>query len=301
MDLSYKNLYAIDDSVFILSHLTELDASNNYLENLPEGIAYCFNLKILNIRRNNLNKIPEFISKLKYLEELYLGGNSISEIPENITELKNLKKLYIPNNKLDNLPEFIGNLEHLEELVLSGNKITKLPDSIGKLKNLKKLDLFLNKLIKLPDSFIQLTNLEELNLWNNEFDEIPEITSKMPSLKNIDININQKQLNKMLIEAVRDDDVSTCEHYIKMGADVNYKCEDSPGYNLTTPLFEAKSVDMIKLLLDNNADVNIKREKRGEVSIKVWESDKSSGETETFLSKAHKPEIKEYLKKINLI
>ena len=56
------------------------------------------------------------------------------------------------------------------------------------------------------------------------------------------------------------------------------------------------------MLLSHHADPNVKREKRAQSSIKVWEhDDKHSGQSETFLSKHHSLEVEKYLKSIKLL
>jgi len=144
-------------------------------------------------------------------------------------------------------------------------------------------------------------DLEELNIWSNKISEIPEEILKLPKLKNIELKLEQSTLNTKLLDAVIEDDFVLAQNMVYNGADVNFQKTPCIDYSFTTPLFEAQSAKIVDLLLSNNADPKTEREKTGKISIKVWESDsKQSGQSETFLTKLHKPEISSFIKKLNL-
>ena len=120
-------------------NLKDLDLTYKKLSTLPESIGELKNLRELDASMNNLTSLPESIGKLKNLTELYLGGNKLTSLPESIGKLKNLIILYLRGNvQLRTLPDSIGDLKNLRELELRGrNQRTILPSSIKKLKNLK--------------------------------------------------------------------------------------------------------------------------------------------------------------------
>jgi hypothetical protein len=109
--------------------------------------------------------------------------------------------------------------------------------------------------------------------------------------------VDPDQLNKTLIWAVVGDNVYLAEKLIFYGADVNYEHEECQNHLFTTPLFEAKSIDMIELLLKNGADPDLKREIVKHVHTKEGiEEVRPTGNFETFLTKKHPSEIQKFIK-----
>ncbi|BFF92870.1 leucine-rich repeat-containing protein 40 [Drosophila madeirensis] len=81
--------------------LTELHASNNYIENIP--IRMCENLP--------------------HLKVLDLRDNKITELPDELCLLRNLNRLDVSNNSIDTLPVSLSSLAHLISLQVEGNPI----------------------------------------------------------------------------------------------------------------------------------------------------------------------------------
>ena len=122
----------------------------------------------------------------------------------------------------------------------------------------------------------------------------------LPNLKVIEQETDTGKINQQLIAAAINDDVQKVEKLIAMGADVNHKWLNYGNLPFTTPLFEAHSIEMIQMLLNHGADPHIKRDLPKASSIKVWESEKATGEFETFLTKKHPVEIAKFIKTLNL-
>ena len=171
-DMSNNMITQIDDNLFAnLSHLINLNLSNNKLIYFPATIRYMTNLQELNISKNELMNIPNEFAYLKYLKKLNIGWNKLQTIPANLfNNLLSLEELYCNNNLLTN----IQNL----------NNYTVF-DSI---QNLKILDLsynqFQNYLI-----FRQLPNLEKINISYNKLQNILGL-SKCDKLFEIDCSNN---------------------------------------------------------------------------------------------------------------
>jgi len=279
LDLKMKGITRLPAELGSLTNLTELDLSFNKLDSLPKEIMSLSNLEVLKLGRNEFENFPSIIVNFRKLLYLDLESNKLKSIPAEINILANLKVFNLFYNKLESIPESIGNLVDLEELNLSANKLTQLPKEIG-----------------------SLLKLRELNIWQNQITEIPEEIKQLPNLQDLDLVLSPAKLNQKLIESVIKDNVKLAATLLEHGADVNFKWDSqSSNYNLTTPLFEAKSVDMIELLLKYKADINVKREKSKTVSVKVWEDERGQKEDETFLTKKHSLEITKYLKSIKLI
>ncbi|SPP80311.1 leucine-rich repeat-containing protein 40 isoform X3 [Drosophila guanche] len=84
--------------------LTELHASNNYIEKIP--IRMCENLP--------------------HLKVLDLRDNKISELPDELCLLRNLNRLDVSNNSIDTLPVSLSSLAHLISLQVEGNPIKSI-------------------------------------------------------------------------------------------------------------------------------------------------------------------------------
>ncbi|MBD3311901.1 hypothetical protein GF352_00350 [archaeon] len=151
-----KELYVVGANNILVKGFT-----SDYMNYLPDSIAFLENLEILDLRDNNLKKLPD-IGGLTKLKKLDLQGNHLTYLPDSIGELINLEELYLEENSLTMLPESIVELEKLEKLYLRRNKpFNQLPKDIGKMKNLKELCVRNTKVTKIPRSLRKL-NLEVL-------------------------------------------------------------------------------------------------------------------------------------------
>jgi hypothetical protein len=113
-------------------------------------------------------------------------------------------------------------------------------------------------------------------------------------------SFDAEKLNKALIRAVFANNKVLAEKLIFYGADVNYKLEEFGSHLFTTPLFEAKSLPLVKLLINKGANPYLKREIVKTVLTKNGEEVRSTGRFETFLTKNHAKEIAIYLQTTNL-
>ena len=177
LDLSFKQLTNLPESIGNLSNLTVLYLSDNQLANLPESIGNLSNLTVLNLIENKITKLPESIGNLSNLSRLWLSNNQLTSLPTNITKLTNLNFLRLSSNRLIDLPKNIGDLSNLKELFLDENQITKLPLSL-----------------------VNILNLYYLNLSNNPINDLC-ILQGMPNLGIVDFcgaghDLNRKYWNK---------------------------------------------------------------------------------------------------------
>jgi hypothetical protein len=213
-----------------------------------------------------------------------------------VYEIPSLEILTLEANEIRVVDNEIANLQQLRELNLLANEISSLPENFGQLKNLTRLSVAMNQLSGLPTSFINLENLTFLELWMNKFDHLPEEIKKLPKLKNIHDVIDPEQLNKTLMWAVIGDNVHLADKLIARGADVNYKDRSNESNIFTTPLFEARSISMITLLLTMGADPFLEREIIKRVKTPQGEVVKMTGKFESFITMKHPKEIEKYKK-----
>ena len=298
LDLKLYKLKEIPKELCNLSGLKEIDLSYNQLSKLPKEFSKLSNLETLNINQNHLQAFPEVLLKLKSLKHLEISGNQIEKLPDNIDYLENLEVLDCKLNTLKELPGSIGKLEKLKSLNAGANHITQLPSTLGDLVNLESLNVWANKLTELPKELGKLHKLVELAIWSNKITTIPQAILDLPKLESVDLMLKIEQLNEKLIEAAQADDLSLAQVMISCGADPNYKWEGFGGYEFTTALFEAHSVEMAKLLVEHGANPHAKRKRKVDTSVKVWETNKEIEEEESFMTINHSLELTKYKKSI---
>ena len=198
LNLSYKELTTLSESIGHLKSLQNLNLRGNNLKALPESIGQLKSLQNLNLRGNNLKALPESIGQLKSLQNLNLRGNNLKALPESIGQLNSLEELQLSRNDLRTVPESIVKLKSLKKLSLNSNAIEKFPESVTKLRSLRILELWGNKLTRLPDSIKDLTTLENLVLGGNSLQSLPSSIKNLLNLKILDIRsnpLNSKILN----------------------------------------------------------------------------------------------------------
>lgn len=280
--------------------LQKLDIKLKGVKQIPKEIDCLNNLIEINAEFNELSELPWEFGHLKKLKVINLGHNKFADLPGVICQLPQVEVLNMESNSIKKISPVIANLESLIELNFSFNQIAELPEEIGHLKHLVRLNLAANNLSRFPSTMYRLYSLIELKLWKNNITEVPAFVKDLPNLKVLELETDTGKINQQLVAASIHDDVQKAEKLITMGADVNHKWLNYGNLPFTTPLFEAHSIGMIQLLLKNGADPNIKREIPKTSSIKVWESEKATGEYETFLTKKHPLEISKFLKTLNL-
>ena len=107
------NTRQIPEEFFVnLSHLRELELSNNQLPELPASIGQLTNLEELSLYRNRLISLPPEIGLLGELEKLDLSNNRLTSLPRSIGSLINLEYLDLQCNHIIPWPtELINQLE----------------------------------------------------------------------------------------------------------------------------------------------------------------------------------------------
>ena len=167
-DLSKQGLAELPASVLSLM-VTQIEASDNQIEEITVDIAAAANL-----------------------EELLLYKNKVKTVDPAIGQLQKLKVLNLFNQGvLTKLPwAELGGLGALEELNLAANKIMVIPDTaFAGLSSLRILSINDNRLVRLG-SLKPLTRLEELRVYNNNLEEMPTI-GLMRSLTVLELNKNR--------------------------------------------------------------------------------------------------------------
>jgi len=282
-----------------LENVKKLSIRYKGIEKLPKEIGFLTNLEEIDASYNNLGDIPWEFAQLKKLKYVDFSHNQFADIPGVVCKHTQLDAINFEGNLIKKISPVVANLINLKYLNIAFNEIVELPSEIKFLACLEILDIAGNKLVDFPSTFHKLPSLKKIIIWENDFSGIPDQLSKMSTLTDIETEVNKERINHLFIEAVRADKLAEARKYFALGADINYQWQSYDNQQFSTPLFEARSIDMISFLLDNGADVNVTRAVKKSESFIFWDSEKI--ETETFLTKKHPPEITKYLKSIGLI
>ncbi|XP_051172987.1 leucine-rich repeat-containing protein 15-like [Leptopilina boulardi] len=168
-------------------NLTTLDLSNNYIEQIPDGLFNgVSNLKNLSLSSNFLNEIPRAIS-LSCLRIMHLNYNRIQNTSQ-LSNLTGLEILSLRGNNITHLGECVfGNMTNLRELDLAENNIKYfMPNAMV---NLKFFNLNFNYIDNIEALFLRSDfSLEHLYLKGNPLSRIT-VNSLMNMPENLTLYI----------------------------------------------------------------------------------------------------------------
>ena len=285
-----SNKAILPDSIYDLDKIETFDLSNRGIKSIPTEIECLTSLKSLNLSGNEISELPWGIAQLKELREIYISYNRIPEFPNVLCRLKYLEVIYLDSNHIKKIPATIHVLQLLREFHLANNRIIDIQSEIGSLNKIEVLDISCNELQSLTNGIGKLYKLKTFKIGLNKFAEKPEVLTKLQESTQIIDSISTDELNKMLMKNVRCGHTEQVVRLINFGADINYNVINENNTLVSTPLFEANSLEMIKVILARGADPNIKRQR----------TDKGAkeGDMETFLTKKHNTEITKYLREV---
>jgi Leucine-rich repeat (LRR) protein len=120
--------------MFVPLLISEIDLSNNKLENIPPELFQVSSLVTLNLSKNKLTALP---SNLDFQKPLYtcsklikldLSSNYLQTLPEDLFFImgNNIEELNAQNNRIDSLPPALWICTRLHTLLLGQNRLSKL-------------------------------------------------------------------------------------------------------------------------------------------------------------------------------
>lgn len=149
LQLYSKGLFEIPESIYELTHITNLD-----------------------LQKNNIKTISSKIIQLQNLEELWLSNNLIEEIPIEISQLPNLRRLHLSNNLLTNFPEEFLKNEKLSHLCIRGNLLESLPEDIENI-SIRDVSFNNNKISSIPITYDNADFYKSIGLGGNPLENPP--------------------------------------------------------------------------------------------------------------------------------
>ncbi|PAA65224.1 hypothetical protein BOX15_Mlig001233g4, partial [Macrostomum lignano] len=146
-DLSECELTEVPTGVYTQIRVLRKEAlllNDNWLTSLgPESkLTSLANLRVLDLRNNELTDLPNNIGCLTCLQVLSLDRNKLTWLPASMQSMRNLQTLGLRDNRLKSLPSeiFLG-LASLKLLDIAGNPMRQLPRTICQARTLENLTL----------------------------------------------------------------------------------------------------------------------------------------------------------------
>ncbi|XP_030749929.1 leucine-rich repeat-containing protein 40-like [Sitophilus oryzae] len=130
LDINYNNIKHLPESLGELRKLQLLYAQHNDIEEVPDFTG-CESLQEIYLGNNFIKEIPpELHENLLQLKILELRDNQIEILPKEIAKMVHLTQLDLSNNELTEITPFLGLLPHLHSLKLEGNKLKQIRGDI---------------------------------------------------------------------------------------------------------------------------------------------------------------------------
>ncbi|XP_035914795.1 protein phosphatase PHLPP-like protein [Anopheles stephensi] len=198
MDLSFNCLQELPDWLVGCHQLRTLYANNNQIHTISEHLLNNEHATIqtLHLAYNRLTNFPPMVKRKLPLQKLYLQCNLIEDLPENFfIACERLTILNVSSNKLMTLPIIFGSSCSLERLYATNNSLTdRVLDSLICLPRLRVLHLGYNLLTTMPETCISCWgDLEELVISGNKLRHLPENLANSASLRVLRVHSNQLQ------------------------------------------------------------------------------------------------------------
>uniref|UniRef100_A0A6E8VYW2 PPM-type phosphatase domain-containing protein n=1 Tax=Anopheles coluzzii TaxID=1518534 RepID=A0A6E8VYW2_ANOCL len=198
MDLSFNCLQELPDWLVGCHQLRTLYANNNQIHTISEHLLNNEHATIqtLHLAYNRLTSFPPMVKRKLPLQKLYLQCNLIEDLPENFfIACERLTILNVSSNKLMTLPIIFGSSCSLERLYATNNALTdRVLDSLICLPRLRVLHLGYNLLTTMPETCISCWgDLEELVISGNKLRHLPENLANMANLRVLRVHSNQLQ------------------------------------------------------------------------------------------------------------
>nr|CAI5830201.1 unnamed protein product [Callosobruchus analis] len=187
LNISDNHIDKINISYF--PNITTLYAANNLIENIEIANT---TLRELDLRDNKLTIIPMDLKELKVLN---VRGNQISKLPDKVLIARNLQKLILSGNNVSFIPvQYFGELGNLEVLDLSKNSLTAFSfGTFDTMQSLKTLNISYNRFKILPIyTFHSIKGLTDLYFSHNGLTEVNvyDLLTHLPKLRMVDMRGN---------------------------------------------------------------------------------------------------------------
>jgi Leucine-rich repeat (LRR) protein len=182
------------DARCVPSSVEELNLGANEMSSLA-NVGHLRQLRVLDLRGNQLTELPTEIGELSRLCDLRLRENKLAALPASLGRLDDLTVLDVGTNpKLKTIP---AGFPALEVLHASHTGLRELPASLLACRNLREIWVRNARLVRLPDALGSLSRLEVLRLDNhwktptrNKLTAVPDSLAGLANLVVLDLRFN---------------------------------------------------------------------------------------------------------------
>ena len=249
IDLSGTNIASFPTELFSFHHVTNLNLSNNRIENFPQfGLLSESpqNLTELNLSCNSLTHLPAEIFQLPRLQNFDASNNPLVGLPDKWWTSRSLENLNLSQTQIGDLHLFMGQRkEYTNSMPVSSPKhltrTYRVASRTALLRRTEEPMAFLNKsdgtsvlrrlnvssacLNKFPKCLACLfPNLKQLNISGNNIASCCAINELPAMLEELDVSQNKLQSNHVSIFSMLFDD----NYHVCCNPDVNngqaYSC-----------------------------------------------------------------------------
>ncbi|ERL85345.1 leucine-rich repeat-containing protein 40 [Dendroctonus ponderosae] len=162
LDINHNSIEKLPESLGEFRKLQILHAQHNDIQEIPDFTG-CECIQEIYFGNNFIKEIPdELCENLQQLKVWELRDNQITVLPQDIVKLAHLTKLDVTNNELTEIPAVVALLPHLQSLKIEGNKLKHIRADVVHTGTQRILQ-FLRE--KLSD--------EDLNALSNGFESAP--------------------------------------------------------------------------------------------------------------------------------
>jgi len=203
LDLSHNKLESTPQSVQDLAMLEQLFLQHNSLEQLPK-LHSCQHLKEAILGYNQIKEISasDIENMTSQLRILDLRDNQIQVLPDEIINLQLLERLDVSNNDLSVLPFVLGTMPHLKSLVCDGNPMKAIRRDI-----IQRGTVGLMKYLRMRINEEDLAKLREKGNISPSTSPIagssPPVPDKFAMKTAQMINMSKKEMTSLPDEAVQ--------------------------------------------------------------------------------------------------
>ena len=139
---SNPNITSVDSTIPINSKVSHLTLYSNNIAEVPAGIRNCSNLKILDLKGNNISEVNDMtfddVDQLLFID---LSHNPLAVLNEYaFANMTLLNHVALDNTQLPNLPEAIKSLESIRVVDYRNNQVNCKCSELGWLGNMTLID-----------------------------------------------------------------------------------------------------------------------------------------------------------------
>lgn len=193
--LTGNGLTKFPETILSWTNITNLTIQSNDLsEGVPDGLSALTELRVLRLGGVKLNEIPNFVAKCAKLELLDFEHNNIGENSPDLSELKKLKFIALKGSGITKIPTSLFQNTKLVYSI-SPSQIISLNESLNKVISLNLSMAFHSgddEFTAIPQELFNLKNTNSLLIWGKSLESIDEKIGELKNLAKFELKYAEK-------------------------------------------------------------------------------------------------------------